>query len=329
MQDNSITDRSPECTTEMITCHSELLCFMVDKAKTMPKDHIVKICLDFFKEDEILEARAVLVSCCPELRITKRQGPDKLKNTLSDIHRTLTEPDKILPVFYAVDISRLPAVDAQHCDIAALLQEISALRQEVRAAMQLREEVNHLRNLLQHGCSMGPTAKAVPDTDSIAVSGTIASTTESIITTGPSYAAIAAVNSVPVIEMNNVASKKATKTFKPTVGNSTKSSKLKGVQTSRVVDLFVTRLHPLTTEGEIVESVNEVGSAESPINIMQVECTKLESRFPDMYCSYHVAVRVDSTDLSRAIDLLMSPSIWPYGILVRRYFKPKSKTKNE
>lgn len=328
MQDNSISDRSV-LSAEMTPRHSELLCFMADKAKTMPKDHIVKICHDFFKEDEILNARLVLVSCCPEIRMAKRQGPDKLRNTLSDIHRTLTDPEIVLPIFYAVDIARLPAVDAQHCDIAALLQEISALRQEVRAAMQLRDEVTHLRNLLQQANPIGiNTAKAVSDSND--AHGFTSIVTDNGTKFGsPSYAATAATNIEFLTAINSAAIKKPIKTFKPTVGNSTKSSKLKGVQTTRVVDLFVTRLHPQTTEGEIVDSVNEVGSVESPIKIVEVECHKLESRFPDMYCSYHVSVRVDSTDMNRAIELLMNPSIWPYGILVRRYFKPKPKLNND
>jgi hypothetical protein len=34
-------------------------------------------------------------------------------------------------------------------------------------------------------------------------------------------------------------------------------------------------------------------------------------------------VRVDASDMKKALDLYMSDDAWPTGVFVRRYFKPK------
>jgi len=45
----SATDRVPPT-------QCELLCFICDKSKVLPFDHIVKICTDFYREDEVMAA---------------------------------------------------------------------------------------------------------------------------------------------------------------------------------------------------------------------------------------------------------------------------------
>ena len=50
-----------------------------------------------------------------------------------------------LPAFHATDLSRLPPVDADHCDISIILRELQSLRAEVRAISDLRAEVDMLR----------------------------------------------------------------------------------------------------------------------------------------------------------------------------------------
>jgi len=57
---------------------------------------------------------------------------------------------------------------------------------------------------------------------------------------------------------------------------------------------------------------------------INVKCSLLNAKF-DSYCSYHVAVGVDSGFFGKAIELLMSSELWPAGVLVRRYFINKNK----
>jgi len=46
-----------------------------------------------------------------------------------------------LPQFYAVNLTRLPPVTPNHCDMSLLLGEIQSLRSEVRAVSHLRDEI--------------------------------------------------------------------------------------------------------------------------------------------------------------------------------------------
>ena len=122
----------------------ELLCFMNQKRNVMTVDDIVKICGDFYTEDEIMNARALLEQSLPE-RLSRRQGPNKCRVTLVDLLKTLNDPNFALPMYYASDISRLPPVSASHCDVSAILAELQQLRAEVRSLCHLSEEVSVLR----------------------------------------------------------------------------------------------------------------------------------------------------------------------------------------
>jgi len=110
---------------------NELLCFVQEKRNVMTLEHLVKICDDVYQEKEIIKARTELDSVL-ETRLPKRKGDDKCRSTLEDIVKTCLDPTVTLPVFYAVDLSRLPPVDAKHCDVSAILQELQSLRAEAR-----------------------------------------------------------------------------------------------------------------------------------------------------------------------------------------------------
>jgi len=126
------------------TVCSELLCFVQQKCDIIAFDQLVRVCSDFYKLDEIFAARTLLNMYVTK-RLPKRQGADKLRSTMEDVLRVCLDPSIPLPTFYAVDLSRLPPVDLEHCDVSAILKELQALRQEVRELAELRAEVASLR----------------------------------------------------------------------------------------------------------------------------------------------------------------------------------------
>lgn len=304
--------------TERMSMQSELLCFIVDKRRYMTVDDIVKICADFYKEDEIVAARVLLDHCVSGHRLPKRQGMNRVRATLEDIVKLLLTPTVELPVFYAVEISRLPPVDVVHCDVAAILKELMLLRQEVRAVGQLREEVAQLKLTLD--AQSAKPSLAAPATS---VCSTMDDSSAAVST--PSYAVMA--QNLEGSGLDKPALVR--KTVRPTVGTSKSYDKLKAVTTTRVVDLFVTRLHPATCEEEIMDCIKSANGGDQPVDIKQLNCTKLKSKFEALYSSYHVAIRVDAGDLMRAVDLFMSSQVWPVGIMVRRYFKPRNGSKQQ
>lgn len=57
--------------------------------------------------------------------------------TVEDILKHILNPNVKLPSYYATVMDRLPPVDETHCDVAAILKELQALRAEVRSAADL------------------------------------------------------------------------------------------------------------------------------------------------------------------------------------------------
>jgi len=94
---------------------SELLCFVSSKAAVMTFDDIVKVCTNFFCEDEIMEAHYILEKAGVSMH--KHRADDKFCSTVEDITKAVLNPGLKLPIFYATDLNRWPPVDIKHCDV--------------------------------------------------------------------------------------------------------------------------------------------------------------------------------------------------------------------
>jgi len=321
MSDNE--DTSPQSASYLLQPRRcELLCFVVEKSKMMPFDQLVKVCADFYQESEIMSARSELDPLLPS-RLPRRSGAHKCRATVEDIVKTCLNPAVQLPVFYAVELSRLPPVSVNHCDMSAILAELQSLRAEVREVSSLREEVADLRAQLR---SLSPSNLVQKDDDDfppLAVGGC------SNNQAGHSFSSL-----VREIPAGHPGLKLAVQTRRPqkqeqssskvthVVGKAT-DEKLKSVATTRTVDLFVSRLHPLTTRSEVTECAEAIATAGSIIAV-ETKCVQLKSRVEGLYASFHVSLRVDATQLSRAVTVMMNEEAWPCGIFIKRYFAPKN-----
>jgi len=107
----------------------------------------------------------------------------------------------------------------------------------------------------------------------------------------------------------------------PVIGSSTSNSAVKSASTQKYIDVFVSRLHPSTTNAEIQECVNIIKGDDFITH--EIECEKLKARYEHLYASFRVKIKVNSSDMKRALELFMANSSWPNGIFVRRYFPPK------
>ena len=95
---------------------------------------------------------------------------------------------------------------------------------------------------------------------------------------------------------------------------------VQSVMTVRTVDVFVSGLHSTTTDEELTQCVSAM---KDNIDVKQVECTRLKCRHENLYASYHFAISVNSAVLSLAVELFMSPVVWPYGVFVKRFFRKR------
>jgi hypothetical protein len=129
----------------IVPVHNELLCFMQQKCLVLPADQLIKICSDFYKKDEIIAARNVLDDYARK-RLPRRQGADMGKATLEDLIKNCLDPTVKLPTFYTVDLCRIPPVDIEHCDVAAILRELQGLRAQVREIAELKIEIEEMKS---------------------------------------------------------------------------------------------------------------------------------------------------------------------------------------
>ena len=67
-----------------------------------------------------------------------------------------------------------------------------------------------------------------------------------------------------------------------------------------------------------------ISAVKGDLNVLDIKCVRLKSRYEDLYCSYHVAVDVCAGDIKKGIELLLCADSWPIGVYLRRYFKPKN-----
>jgi len=57
---------------------------------------------------------------------------------------------------------------------------------------------------------------------------------------------------------------------------------------------------------------------------LNVDTSTLKSKYGNFYASYHIAITLDTSMFAKATDKFMSAEVWPQGVLVRTYFKPRT-----
>ena len=228
----------------------------------------------------------------------------------------------------------LPPVDATHCDISAILLELQGLRLEVRDMGQMKDEIHALKVELEELKSTVAEYRTqagecpgfrVPEWPNHNHNNSTASLDDF-----PPLTAVTSVQSAGALPPPhvNTTSKTTSQDYgkKPTkkviIGASSSNQLVKSASTTRCVDIFISRLHPQTSGNEMVDCANEI-AAMTGIKV-DVQASKLKSKYESLYSSFYVSIRVASVNFKTAIDLFMSAEAWPSGVLVKRYFKPKN-----
>jgi len=105
----------------------------------------------------------------------------------------------------------------------------------------------------------------------------------------------------------------------PVFGTSVTNRTVKSVDTVRTVDIFVSCLHPSMAEGGLIDCVHSVNR---DMNLTNIQCKKLQSKYEELYSSFYVEVTVSSVQFKAVPDLFASAEAWPKGVFVKRYIKP-------
>ena len=294
---------------------NELMCFLQQKSNVLMFDDLVTIVADYYTSDEVKGAVSSVHEYV-DTRIPTYKGADKDRKTVSDLLKLVLNPDVKLPSYVAIDIARLPPVDVEHLDLSALLRELTLLRSEVRCLGTLRVELDEVKLKLKEvqaqqpattsaSTHVDPVDKDIGENDGFTVVGMKKKPTMS-------YAAKA--HDLQRAGMEPVRKKQ------PVFGTSVTNRTVKSVDTVRTVDIFVSRLHPSTAEGELIDCVHSV---KGDMTVTNVQCKKLQSKYEELYSSFYVEVTVSSVEFKAALDLFASAEAWPMGVFVKRYFKPR------
>jgi len=301
---------------------NELLCFIRQKCTIVAVDDLSKICSDFYREDEIFAAKALIERVLTH-RLPKRTGNNKCRATVDDLIKVCLDPAVSLPLYFAVDLNRLPPIDINHCDVTAILAELQYLRAEVRTVGQLTSEILVLRQELSHLKSEVQKLPAndhdFPPLHSMNSREFLENQSLPPIRQVPATSAANVVREA--VNSGALQSQRIRSTRKKIVVGSKVSERVKPVVTRRCVNIFLSRLHPETTVSEIEYITNEAVQCISDCDLSQVNinCTNLPGKY-DFYTSFHVAITVNADLFAKATETLMCADSWPQGILVRRYF---------
>ena len=317
VDDTSVSDNGVTGST-VSPVSSELLCFVTDKCRIITFDDLVKVCHDFYSTEEIESARSIVAM---HHKMPKRKGPEKFRTILQDILKVVLNPDVQLPVFYAVDLARLPPTDMKHCDMSAVLAELQALRCEVREmkhlqneVSQLQAEVANMRAQLPCGASKATYLNELDEFPPLSAANPVAA---------PTAAAGRGSFALKATELRASGPKSLPRKAQPKslTGSSTTNTVVSSAITTRQIEVFVSRLHPHSKTAEVEDCARCIIG--DKLEVVEMHCEKLKARYEHLYMSCHLQVRVKSADMKCALGLLMRSESWPQGLFVKRFFKRK------
>ncbi|XP_070547424.1 uncharacterized protein [Ptychodera flava] len=326
---------------------NELLCFLVCKMDIMPMEPLLKVCADFYDDNDVESAKKLLFDlstaflCATDTRYIRRQGQHKKQNNLQDIYNLLQQLDEEeMPNFVAKNLSKLPPVDITHIDVTGLLREIRELRNEVNTikSVQMQQQtqiqkaddtvmvlIDDVMTLKGDNPRMrGVKSQRTTDKDDIDLTSNVNTNAdfEGNTSVKALYSQVVA-EPVPDNRLrtcdNSQVSRAESEDFilvqrrkrkrkQPVIGTAPNTAAgLQGVRPRRLCTVFVSRLHP-TTPSEDVERY-----AADKFGV-SVKCTKLKTKY-DTYASF--MVELSDVDIRAALD----PLNWPQDTLVRKYYK--------
>ena len=198
-------------------------------------------------------------------RVPKQKGTDYdiRSRTGSLMIKLCLDPSITLPAFCARDISNLPPVDATHVDMSAVLSELSALRREVRAMTDLREEVSTLKAMLHSERRERNTGMSdavhVPATEEPAGQPVVTFVNKANQLTGD------------ITAFKNVVRRRIISRACWWLANRNQTITVQLVATTQTVDVFISRLHPATTgtDEKLTSCVNACAGTGNSINVTE------------------------------------------------------------
>ena len=126
---------------------NEALCFLCNKYDNIQHNDLKTVLMSFYRDDELATAKEVLVKAVQQCfrdidaeadvpRLPRRQGDNKIKQTVDDILKLFTFMDERklrdnLPMFVAGNLSRIPFVNNDGLSMVTLARRLEAMEQRL------------------------------------------------------------------------------------------------------------------------------------------------------------------------------------------------------
>jgi len=303
---------------------NELLYFVQNALDRLNKEDIVKTCEEFYEEEEIEQSKLVLWNLTKySERYIKRTGKNKSNANLSDIVDCVNCIDwEVVKVkFVSYNNAKVPYFEPDSTDIRVLRKEVRDLQTNCLLMSNVMHEISSMKNDINRMKQLHESSKQhEKEIQDLKVefaelnSASMKKTTEkrkSVLT----YVEAASKSKIKSHAPSKSSDEKSewhtvAKKVK-TIGSNT-SGRLKSVAVTKRVHIHVTRLDTNTTADDLIQWVESK-------SMRVMECNKLATKF-DTYNSFHLAI--DHSSIT-SIENVYDSSMWPSGILVRRYFLTK------
>jgi hypothetical protein len=123
---------------------NELLCFLQNQTDTLGYDYVINICSDLYDSATIRKAKIVLFEVLQpkdtRLRLRRKEG--KAKVDIADMIDLLLATELMnMPIFVARDLSNLPPLSTDNCDMSALLHDLESVKCQIRQLTESQRDI--------------------------------------------------------------------------------------------------------------------------------------------------------------------------------------------
>ena len=318
-----------------------ILAFMWCKIDVSPKDTLISAMKDFYSQDDLKIARDIFSKVSD-----KRLAQQKSETILSSIYETMqAAPKDSFPMFVAPNLNNIPCISLSNIDGASLVCKQASLQAALDSILREQTEMKAKIAAIE-GCQAPPlmpniisnsaldrrqTAPMMQDNALSSASdqqprhrsnyaGAISRNNVVDLTANPSLQSDAEFTQVQGrrqhtihrrnirTSANNSDQSQRRRDKNPPVTGKKEGTTLRAVEQVRKINIFVSRLHPDETDGEICNYAK---------NIISADCTvrKLPTKFPT-YSSFVI------TCDAKYENKILSPDEWSNGVIIRKFYGP-------
>ena len=127
------SDKTDTPVQKSLTITNEMLCYLQNKIESLPMDILAKACAGHYSGDEIKATKKLFFEAVvTRKRLINRKGDNKRFEDTKDIIKAMLEFEvHNAPIFVARDLSNLPPLSLDNCDLVKLARDLETLKSDM------------------------------------------------------------------------------------------------------------------------------------------------------------------------------------------------------